>query len=95
MKKVNFDHNAVRKIWYSRGFSCDIWIDPPGKVWANFVHGTDELLMLIDGEIELEMDDKILHPEIGDEILIPAGMNHTVRNIGLVTNHWFYGYKDN
>ena len=92
---MNFDHNAVRKIWYSRGFSCDIWIDPPGKVWANFVHGTDELLMLIDGEIELEMDDEILHPEIGDEILIPAGMNHTVRNIGLVTNHWFYGYKHN
>ena len=92
---MNFDHNAVRKIWYSRGFSCDIWIDPPEKVWANFVHGTDELLMLIDGEIELEMDGEILQPEIGDEILIPAGMNHTVRNIGLVTNHWFYGYKHN
>ena len=92
---MNIDHNAVRKNWYSRGFSCDIWIDPPGKVWANFVHGTDELLMLIEGEIELEMDDEILQPEIGDEILIPAGMNHTVRNIGLVTNHWFYGYKHN
>ena len=46
-------------------------------------------------EIELEMDGEILQPEIGDEILIPAGMNHTVRNIGLVTNHWFYGYKNN
>ena len=92
---MNIVHNTVRKNWYSRGFSCDIWIDPPGKVWANFVHGTDELLMLIDGEIELEMDGEILQPEIGDEILIPAGMNHTVRNIGLVTNHWFYGYKHN
>ena len=92
---MDIDDNAVNYNWYGRGFSCDIWIDPPGKVWANFVHGTDELLMLIDGEIELEMDDKILHPEIGDEILIPAGMNHTVRNIGLVTNHWFYGYKHN
>ena len=92
---MNIDLIDVRKNWYSRGFSCDIWIDPPGKVWANFVHGTDELLMLIDGEIELEMDGEILQPEIGDEILIPAGMNHTVRNIGLVTNHWFYGYKHN
>ena len=89
------DHSAVRKDWYGRGFSCDIWIDPPGKVWIDFVHDTDELLMLIDGEIELEMDGNILHPEIGDEILIPAGINHTVRNIGLVTNHWFYGYKYN
>ena len=89
------DHSAIRKDWYGRGFSCDIWIDPPGKIWADFVHDTDELLMLIDGEIELEMDGNILHPEIGDEILIPAGINHTVRNIGLVTNHWFYGYKYN
>ena len=89
------DHSAVRDDWYDRGFSCDIWIDPPGKIWTDFVHDTDELLMLIDGEIELEMDDNILHPKIGDEVLIPAGMSHTVRNIGLVTNHWFYGYKYN
>ena len=89
------DHSAVRKDWYGRGFSCDIWIDPPGKIWADFVHSTDELLMLIDGEIELEMGGNILHPKIEDEILIPAGMNHTVRNIGSITNHWFYGYKYN
>ena len=91
---MNIDHNAVRKNWGNRGFSCDIWIDPPGKVWPNFVHGSDELLMFIDGEIELKMDGKILHPEIGEEIFIPAGMNHTVRNIDSVTNHWFYGYKN-
>ncbi len=89
------DHSAVRDDWYDRGFSCDIWIDPPGKIWTDFVHDTNEFLMLIDGEIELEMDDNILHPKIGDEVLIPAGMSHTVRNIGLVTNHWFYGYKYN
>ncbi len=89
------DHSAVRDDWYDRGFSCDIWIAPPGKIWTDFVHDTNEFLMLIDGEIELEMDDNILHPKIGDEVLIPAGMSHTVRNIGLVTNHWFYGYKYN
>jgi mannose-6-phosphate isomerase-like protein (cupin superfamily) len=89
------DHSAVRDDWYDRGFSCDIWIDPPGKIWTDFVHDINEFLMLIDGEIELEMDDNILHPKIGDEVLIPAGMSHTVRNIGLVTNHWFYGYKYN
>ena len=75
------DHSAVRDDWYDRGFSCDIWIDPPGKIWTDFVHDINEFLMLIDGEIELEMDDNILHPKIGDEVLIPAGMSHTVRNI--------------
>ena len=89
------DQSTIRNDWYVRGFSCDIWIDPPGKIWTDFVHDTDELLMLIDGEIELEMDGNILHPKIGDEVLIPAGISHTVRNIGSVTNHWFYGYKYN
>ena len=92
---MRIDQSAIRDDWLGRGFSCDIWIDPPGKIWTDFVHDTDELLMLIDGEIELEMDGNILHPKIGDEVLIPAGMSHTVRNIGLVTNHWFYGYKYN
>ena len=92
---MRIDQSAIRDDWYGRGFSCDIWIDPPGKIWTDFVHDTDELLMLIDEEIELEMDGNIFQPKIGDEILIPAGMSHTVRNIGSVTNHWFYGYKYN
>ena len=92
---MRIDQSAIRDNWLGRGFSCDIWIDPPGKIWTDFVHDTDELLMLIDGGIELEMDGNILHPKIGDEVLIPAGISHTVRNIGSVTNHWFYGYKYN
>lgn len=92
---MRIDQSAIRDNWLGRGFSCDIWIDPPGKIWTDFVHDTDELLMLIDGEIELEIDGNILHPKIGDEVLIPAGISHTVRNIGSVTNHWFYGYKYN
>jgi len=92
---LRIDQSAIRDDWLGRGFSCDIWIDPPGKIWTDFVHDTDELLMLIDGGIELEMDGNILHPKIGDEVLIPAGISHTVRNIGSVTNHWFYGYKYN
>jgi mannose-6-phosphate isomerase-like protein (cupin superfamily) len=91
---VNIDKYVVRANWKNRGFSWDIWIDPPGKVWEKFVHNSDELLMLIDGEIELEMGGNILHPDIGEEIIIHAGMNHTVRNIGTETNHWFYGYKN-
>ena len=90
---MKIDHNLIRQDWKSRGFSCDIWSDPPGKVWADFVHNADELFMLIDGKIELEVNGQILHPKIGEEILIPAGVNHTVKNIGVVKNHWFYGYK--
>ena len=87
------DTAHIERDWHARGFSCDIWSDPPGQVWADFVHATDELVMLIDGCIQLSFAGQTLQPKIGEEVLSPAGVSHTVRNIGGITNHWFYGYK--
>lgn len=87
------DAEKVASEWKSRGFSCDIWTDTPGQVWADFVHATDELVMLIDGEIELRFAGEVHRPQAGQEIFIPAGEPHTVINIGNTSNHWFYGYR--
>ena len=84
---------AIEQDWASRGYSCGIWTDPPGQVWQDYVHEVDELLMLIDGEIEVRMGGKVLRPAIGEEIFIPANVTHTVINTGAETNHWFYGYR--
>ena len=89
------DRQHVARDWRARGFSCDVWTDPPGQVWADFVHATDELVMLIDGEIELRFSGQVIRPRVAEEVLIPAGASHTVVNIGMVRNHWFYGYKTN
>lgn len=86
------DREAIARDWRARGFSCDIWTDPPGQVWADFVHGTDELVMLIEGEIELRFGGRTLRPAVGEEVFVPAGMPHTVINIGNRSNRWFYGY---
>lgn len=88
------DKSSTKRDWEARGFSCDIWTDPPGQVWENYVHGVDELLMLIDGEIELRFGGKVLRPSVGEEIFIPAHEPHTVINVGSETNHWFYGYRN-
>jgi mannose-6-phosphate isomerase-like protein (cupin superfamily) len=82
-----------RHDWARRGFSCDIWTDAPGQVWRDFVHATDELVMPLEGEIELEFGGKIFRPRIGEEVLIPAGVRHTVRNVGRNVSRWYYGYK--
>ncbi|MGH8727900.1 MAG: cupin domain-containing protein [Burkholderiales bacterium] len=87
------DNAKIKSDWKRRGFSCGIWTDPPGQVWADFVHDSDELVMLSQGEIEISFLGTVLRPEIGEEILIPAGASHTVRNIGKTTNRWYYGYK--
>jgi len=87
------DTSSIKQDWQARGFSAEIWTDPPGQVWQDYEHGVDELLMLIDGEIEVQLGGKVLRPAIGEEIFIPANEPHTVINIGGTTNHWLYGYK--
>ena len=84
---------TVAKSWAKRGFGCSTWSDPPGQVWVNYVHHADELLMLVDGEIEVRINNTVLRPAIGEEIFIPSGTRHTVSNIGQQTNRWLYGYR--
>jgi quercetin dioxygenase-like cupin family protein len=70
-----------------------MWTDPPGQVWVDFVHSVDELLMLVEGEIELSLSGRTWRPAPGEEVLIPAGVTHTVRNVGGTTSRWLYGYR--
>lgn len=83
----------ISKDWATRGFSCDLWVDPPGQRWEDYVHASDELVMMIEGEVEFEIDGKVHHPAIGEELFIPAGAVHSVRNIGHTTSRWLYGYN--
>ncbi len=87
------DLDDVVSDWQKRGFSCDIWTDAPGQVWANYVHPADELVMLIEGEIELRFAGRVERPAKYEEVLIPAGESHTVINTGTTVNRWYYGYR--
>ncbi len=85
--------STVQSKWRQRGFSCDIWTDPPGQVWRDFVHGVDELLMLIEGDLEVSVGGQTWQPRIGEEVFIHAGAKHTVINIGATPDRWYYGYQ--
>ena len=87
------DLDQVLGDWNARGFSCDVWSDEAGQVWADFVHPTDELLMLIEGEMEVEIRGSTFRPLPGEEILIPAYAVHTLRNVGRTSNRWYYGHR--
>lgn len=93
MREATVSRAAVEVDWQIRGFSCDLWTDPPGQVWKDFVHATDELVMLVDGAIELEFLGNTFRPRVGEELLIPARASHTVRNVGGTTARWLYGYR--
>jgi quercetin dioxygenase-like cupin family protein len=88
----DIDQGAVARRWRERGFSCGLWIDPPGQVWDDYVHEVDELVLLVQGEVEFEVDGQVRRPRVGEELLIPARARHTVRNVGAGESRWLYGY---
>lgn len=83
----------IQQDWKQRGFSCSLWTDPPGQRWEDFVHDVDELVTVIDGEMEFEVEGERCHPKPGEELLIPARALHSARNLGRTTAHWLYGYR--
>ncbi len=87
------DRGAVAANWQQRGFSCALWVDPPGQVWADYVHDADELVMLVTGDVEFEIGGVTHRLSAGEELLIPAGARHTVRNVGATESRWLYGYQ--
>ncbi len=90
----NPDHDRVASSWAARGFSCDLWTDPPGQRWRNVTHATDELVMVLEGQMEFEISGKVHHPRPGEELLIPAGAVHSTHNLGASMARWLYGYKN-
>ena len=87
------DIDSVRPNWRSRGFGCDVWTDPPGQTWEDYRHAVDELVMVLEGDVQFEIDGQVVQPSAGEELVIPAGVVHSVRNIGNTTSRWLYGYK--
>jgi len=90
---MNLDQDAIEKAWEKQGFSCDVWIDPPGRRWENYEHAMDELLLVLEGKLELEMGGQKHIPQAGVEIFIPKHTRHSVRNIGETKAKWLYGYR--
>jgi quercetin dioxygenase-like cupin family protein len=87
------DHQQIAADWTARGFTCDLWTDPPGQRWEDFTHPTDELVTVLDGDMEFEVQGQVHRPQTGEELLIPAGAVHSARNVGSRTAHWLYGYR--
>jgi quercetin dioxygenase-like cupin family protein len=87
------DRSKIAADWRARGFSCELWVDPPGQRWEDFTHATDELVIVLEGEMEIEVEGEVHHPKIGEELVIPAQASHSARNIGTTTSRWLFGYK--
>jgi mannose-6-phosphate isomerase-like protein (cupin superfamily) len=93
MPTMDTDLGPVRAAWERDGYSCDLWVDPPGREWRDFVHAADERVRVLEGTIELTARGRTERLGPGDEAFIPARHPHTVRNVGGTTARWLYGYR--
>ena len=82
----------VASAWRERGYGCDPFVDPPGREWKNFVHTSNELVTVVEGRLLITIDGEALIAEPGDEVFIPQGALHSVKNVHDATTRWLYGY---
>lgn len=86
------DRDAVAADWQARGYSCGLFVDPPGQEWNDFVHSTNELVMVAEGRLRMSVGEETVVVEPGDEVFIPKGARHSLKNIEAGTTRWLYGY---
>lgn len=86
------DQNTVAACWHDEGFSFDIFRDPPGQEWNNFVHQTDEYVLVAQGCLSIEVGDEVADCEPGDLVRIPRGAVHSLKTISSGGSVWYYGY---
>jgi quercetin dioxygenase-like cupin family protein len=74
------------------GFTFGVFRDPPGQVWADFVHDEDEFVVVAEGQIEIEVAGEAALCAPGDLVRIPAGSAHSLRTTPSAGSVWLYGY---
>jgi mannose-6-phosphate isomerase-like protein (cupin superfamily) len=86
------DRSVVAAAWRARGYSCGSFVDPPGRCWEDFVHDCNELVTVVEGRLEMALAGETVTVAPGDEVFIPRGARHSVRNIHPGTTVWLFGY---
>ncbi len=86
------DRDLVADDWRARGYSCGLFVDPPGQQWLDFVHDCNELVTVLEGRLEMRIGDQRFVMEPGDEVIIPRDAVHSVINAHDGVTKWLYGY---
>lgn len=73
-------------------FSIGVLRDPPGQLWADFVHDTDEFVVVVEGMIEIDVAGEESQCGPGDLVLIPSRCLHTLHTSPAAGSVWYYGF---
>jgi quercetin dioxygenase-like cupin family protein len=54
----------------------------PGSAFPRHTHPGEEIIYVIEGSLEYEIDGKPVKVKAGDVLFVPAGMVHAAKNVG-------------
>ncbi len=82
----------VEREWRARNFSFGVFRDPPGQQWNDFVHSSDEYVVVAEGTLRIRVGDlsAICYP--GDSVWIPRDTPHSLETLSAEGSVWLYGY---
>ena len=72
----------IERALRERGFRTSRERMPSGRVDTDATHSVDEVLVLLDGSIEIDIGGVMRCPQPGEEVVLPAGTLHTIDNTG-------------
>lgn len=87
------DIQVDRRLRAGASVGSRVAVGPPGEVCADYVDEVDELVMVVEGNIEFEIDGKAYRSSPGEEILILAHARHIVPEPGRGESRWLCGYR--
>lgn len=82
---------AVGMDWGLRGFSCRPAAAPAGREWREPAQDADVLITVIEGWLEIAILGEIVDAMPGDEVIVPRGMDHALRNAHHARSRWLFG----
>jgi mannose-6-phosphate isomerase-like protein (cupin superfamily) len=86
------DFERVRRDWAGEGFSFGVFRDPPGQEWNDFVHDSDEYVLVAEGRMAIAVGEESFEAAAGDLIRIPRGTSHSLQTLSVSGSVWLYGY---
>jgi len=84
----------IEKSWTTRGFTFGMGSIKAGDGVDEAVHDDmDELVLMEKGTYEFIIGDKSFTQDGEEEVLIPAGVVHSIKNLGTKDSIIYFGYK--
>lgn len=83
---------SVKSDWQKQGFSFGIFQDVAGQEWNDFMHSTDEFVVVAEGNLTISVGSEAAACEAGDLVRIPSGTVHSLKTTSQSGSVWFYGY---